>query len=163
MTRPANAEKLRAGERAPDFEARDQQGRTWRLSDLRGRRVVLYFYPADDTPGCTAEACDFRDARDAFRNEDYVVLGVSPQGAESHRAFSTKYGLNFPLLIDEDFSIAARYGAVRDERGFYEDVPLDINRSTFVIDDHGDIVHALYGVQGRGHVADLSRLLGIAG
>jgi thioredoxin-dependent peroxiredoxin len=161
MTREREGVLLQPGDEAPDFVALDGEGKTWRLSDLRGRRVVLYFYPADDTPGCTAEACDFRDARSAFEEEGYVVLGASPQGAESHQAFSKKHHLTFPLLVDSDLDIAARYGALRSERDYWRDVPLDVKRSTFVIDERGAITHALYGVQGQGHVEALKDLLGL--
>lgn len=150
---------LHKGDRAPEFELEDATGKTWRLADLRGKHVVLYFYPADDTPGCTAEACDFRDSQQVFLDESYVVLGVSPQGVDSHRAFTDKYSLNFPLLIDEDMSVARAYDAVRAKPGDFEGIPLLIKRSTFVIDGSGAIEHALYGVNGRGHVSDLRELL----
>jgi thioredoxin-dependent peroxiredoxin len=153
--------KLTAGEKAPNFELRDADGKVWRLSDLRGTRIVLYFYPADDTPGCTAEACDFRDSQQAFLDGNYLVLGVSPQGADSHRAFSEKLSLNFPLLIDEDMGVARSYGAMRDEAADFEGIPLRIKRSTFVIDENGRIDRALYGVHGRGHVASLRNELGL--
>src|SRR5918992_663002 len=104
---------LEPGQPAPDFEAVDADGTSWQLSNLRGRSVVLYFYPEDDTPGCTAEACDFRDAHSSFVDENYVVLGVSPQGAASHQRFAAKHRLNFPLLVDADLTIAQRYGAVQ--------------------------------------------------
>ena len=152
---------LKQGDRAPNFEMQDATGKSWRLTDLRGKKVVLYFYPADDTPGCTAEACDFRDSQQVFLDENYIVLGVSPQSADSHRAFSEKFSLNFPLLIDEDMSVAAAYGAVREQPGDFEGIPLLVKRSTFVIDESGTIVHALYGFNGRGHVADLRALLAL--
>ncbi len=151
--------RLEPGMSAPDFEAQDATGRTWTLRDLKGRRVILYFYPADDTPGCTIEACDFRDNIGGFEEAGYVVLGVSSQGAESHRAFTDKYDLNFPLLIDEDLTMAGAYGATRD-REFFNDVPLDIKRSTFIIDENGEIADALYGVHSKGHVADLLERVG---
>jgi peroxiredoxin Q/BCP len=153
--------KLTQGMDAPDFAMPDASGETWRLDDLRGQTVVLYFYPADDTPGCTAEACDFRDSLSDFTGAGYTILGVSPQGAESHRAFAEKYRLNFPLLIDEDLKVADAYGAVREEPGDYKGIQLDILRSTFVIGPDGKIKEALYGVHGRGHVSDLRRLLSI--
>jgi thioredoxin-dependent peroxiredoxin len=152
---------LAEGAQAPDFELSDADGKVWRLRDLRGSRVVLYFYPADDTPGCTAEACDFRDSHTVFEADNYVVLGVSPQGADSHKAFADKFSLNFPLLIDEDLAVAHAYGAVREQVGDYKGVPLHIKRSTFVIDEEGRIEQALYGVHGRGHVAALRELLGV--
>jgi peroxiredoxin Q/BCP len=147
-------QRLSPGDTAPDFEMRDADGKTWRLADLRGKRVVLYFYPADDTPGCTTEACDFRDAYDRFATGGYVVLGVSAQGEASHRKFASKHGLNFPLLIDEGYASAARYG-VRGAQKSAGDAP----RSTFVIDEQGKVVEALYGVKAKGHVDNLRELL----
>ena len=153
--------KLEPGTDAPDFELQDAEGRTWRLVDLRGQKVVLYFYPADDTPGCTAEACDFRDTKSEFENAGYQVLGVSPQGADSHAAFSSKFNLNFPLLIDTDMKVAEAYRAVREAPGDYKGIPLYIHRSTFIIDEDGKITEALYGVHGRGHVADIRKLINV--
>jgi thioredoxin-dependent peroxiredoxin len=151
---------LSPGDAAPSFEMQDADGKTWRLSELKGQRIVLYFYPADDTPGCTVQACDFRDSIDEWTRAGYVVLGVSPQGADSKRAFIAKYSLNFPLLIDEGTEITGRYGAYK-ERGDWEGVPLVVNRSTFVIDEEGVIEHALYGVNSRGHHDELKQLLQI--
>lgn len=145
---------------APDFELQDGDGKTWRLSDLRGKRVILYFYPADDTPGCTAQACDFRDSFGDLQAAGYVVLGVSPQGADSHRAFADKYSLNFPLLVDEDHAVAERYG-VWGENKFYKNIFLGVKRSTFVIDEQGLIQEAQYGVKARGHVERLRASLGL--
>jgi peroxiredoxin Q/BCP len=153
--------KLTAGMEAPDFEMQDADGRSWSLRDLRGRKVVLYFYPADDTPGCTAEACDFRDSKSEFEAAGYQVLGVSPQGAESHAAFASKFNLNFPLLIDPDMTVAKKYGALREAPGDYKGIPLHIFRSTFIIDEDGKITEALYGVNGRGHVADMRKLVDV--
>lgn len=158
MISPPGTVELKGGDPAPDFEAPDGEGTMWKLSNLRGRRVVLYFYPADDTPGCTAEACDFRDAHSSFVGANHVVLGMSPQGAASHQRFAAKHRLNFPLLVDDDLSIAQRYGAVqrkRSDKGSH----LRVKRSTFVIDEGGIVLHALYGVQGRDHVAALRDLL----
>jgi peroxiredoxin Q/BCP len=152
--------KLSPGDAAPGFELEDAAGRTWRLSELKGQRIVLYFYPADDTPGCTVQACDFRDSIDEWTNAGYLVLGVSPQGADSKRAFIAKYGLNFSLLIDEDTELTRRYGAYK-ERGDWDGIPLVVNRSTFVIDEEGTIEHALYGVNARGHLDELKQLLKI--
>jgi thioredoxin-dependent peroxiredoxin len=145
---------------APHFELQDGDGKTWRLSDLRGKRVILYFYPADDTPGCTAQACDFRDSFGDLQAAGYVVLGVSPQGADSHRAFADKYSLNFPLLVDEDHAVAERYG-VWGENKFYKNIFLGVKRSTFVIDKQGLIQEAQYGVKARGHVERLRASLGL--
>jgi len=150
--------KLEAGDVAPDFVAQDGDGTTWRLSDLRGKKVILFFYPADDTPGCTREACDFRDSLSDFADTGYVVLGASPQGAESHREFSSKYQLNFPLLVDDDMSLAAAYGT-SGVFGKFESIPLTVQRSTFVIDADGKIEQALYGVSSRSHVEKLKASL----
>lgn len=151
-------EKLAPGNPAPDFNLKDAEGNIWRLGDLRGKKVILFFYPADDTPGCTAEACDFRDARAELGDAGYVVLGASPQGAESHTAFASKFELNFPLLIDDDMSVASAYGAAGD-LGDYKGIPLRVIRSTFVIDEEGNIAQALFGVNARSHVAELQAAL----
>ena len=150
--------KLEAGDDAPEFEAKDADGKTWRLSDLRGKKIILYFYPADDTPGCTREACDFRDSHSDLADAGYVVLGASPQGAKSHSAFSSKHRLNFPLLVDEDMSLAKAYGTA-GVFGKFESIPLMVQRSTFVIDADGKIEQALYGVSSRSHVEELKASL----
>jgi peroxiredoxin Q/BCP len=152
--------ELSKGDPAPDFELQDADGKTWRLPDLRGQKVILYFYPADDTPGCTAEGCDFRDSFSDLQAAGYLVLGVSPQGADSHQAFARKYSLNFPLLMDEDHSVAARYGAWGENK-FYKNIFLGIKRSTFVINEHGLIEQAQYGVKAKGHVQRLRDALGV--
>jgi thioredoxin-dependent peroxiredoxin len=152
--------KLDRGMPAPDFEARDADGRTWKLKGLRGRKVILYFYPADDTPGCTKEACDFRDAHSVFEKANYVVLGVSPQDAQSHRDFAAKHDLGFPLLVDEDLALATAYGVVGNF-GDHDGTPLRVSRSTFVIDEHGTIERALYGVRARGHVDKLRQSVAV--
>ena len=147
--------ELQAGDDAPGFELEDHQRKTWRLTDLTGKRVILYFYPADDTPGCTAESCDFRDNISAFTDANTQVLGVSPQGAASHQRFADKYSLNFPLLIDEDLKVAEAYGAVAEKVGDYKGLPIKIKRSTFVIDEQGKIDQAIYGVKVKDHVESL--------
>ena len=146
--------KLESGMPALDFELYDGEGKLWKLSDLRGKRVILFFYPADDTPGCTAEACDFRDARRDLAEAGYVVLGISPQNAASHQRFSAKYGLNFPLLVDEDRSVAGLYGSAGGTERWNGQV-LRVKRSTFVIDEDGNIADAQYRVKARGHVERL--------
>ena len=152
---------LQEGDAAPDFEMEDASGKTWRLADLKGQKVIMYFYPADDTPGCTAESCDFRDASSDLAGAGYTVLGVSPQGADSHRRFAEKYSLNFPLLIDEDLAATHAFGAYKD-LGEYKDIPIRVKRSTFVIDEEGRIAHAEYGVKAAGHVERLRQQLGVA-
>ena len=149
---------LTEGERAPEFEMLDEAGKIWRLSDLRGKKVILYFYPIDDTPGCTVEACDFRDSHQELVDAGYTVLGVSPQGRTSKRAFIEKYSLNFPLLIDEGADVAKAYEVFRDY-GMFEGQAVLIKRSTFVIDEEGRIARAMYGVQAPGHVDSLKALV----
>jgi peroxiredoxin Q/BCP len=146
--------KLSAGDAAPEFDLLDANGKRWKLSELRGRRVILYFYPADDTPGCTTQACDFRDSLGDLQAAGYLVLGVSPQGAESHQAFADKFALNFPLLMDEDHAVAEAYGAWGENK-YYKNIFLGIKRSTFVIDEQGKIEEAQYGVKAKGHVQRL--------
>ncbi|HJR46496.1 MAG TPA: peroxiredoxin [Actinomycetota bacterium] len=151
---------LEKGDAAPEFEMKDASGKSWRLTDLKGQKVILYFYPADDTPGCTKESCDFRDSSADLAKAGYIVLGVSPQGAASHQRFAEKYSLNFPLLVDEDLAATRSFGAYK-ELGDYEGIPLKVKRSTFVIDEDGRIELAEYGVRAKGHVEDLRSKLGV--
>lgn len=150
---------LQPGDDAPEFEALDDAGKTWRLQDLRGKKVILYFYPKDDTPGCTVQACDFRDAMDVLDTSGYIVLGVSPQDADSHQKFRMKYTLNFPLLVDEDKKMAEAYGAWGEQMNYGKKY-FGIKRSTFIIDEEGKIVEAQYGVKAKGHVDRLRETLG---
>ena len=138
------------GDAAPDFELRSDTGEPVRLSDLRGRPVVLYFYSRDDTPGCTAEACGFRDVYSDFEDRGAVVLGVNPDDDASHRRFKEKHGLPFTLLADPDREAAQAYG-VWGERTRFGKTSMGINRSTFVIDADGRIARAMYGVKPEGH------------
>src|SRR6478672_5268238 len=133
------------GKPAPDFELESDSGDTVRLSDLRGKPVVLYFYPKDDTPGCTTEACEFRDAYDRFRERGVEVIGVSPDGAESHRRFKEKYELPFPLLADPSHEAAGAFG-VWVEKTHDGKTYMGIDRSTFVIDPEGTVVDAMRGI-----------------
>jgi peroxiredoxin Q/BCP len=137
--------QLQAGDPAPDFETVDDEKQPVRLSDMRGKRVVLYFYPKDDTPGCTRQACGFRDSYAGLEDKNSVLLGVSPDGVESHQAFKSKFGLPFPLLVDEDHQISEAYG-VWGEREFNGNKFMGIFRSHFVIDDEGKIIDARYNV-----------------
>ncbi len=126
---------LQIGDMAPDFEASTDTG-TLRLSDLRGQRVVLYFYPKDDTPGCTTQSCGFRDAYPEITEQNALVLGVSPDGVRSHQKFKSKYELPFTLIADEDRAIAEAYG-VWGQRSFMGKKYMGIERSHFVIDEQG--------------------------
>ena len=143
---------IEEGKPAPDFELQSDTGDTVKLSDLRGHPVVLYFYPKDDTPGCTTEACEFRDAYDVFRKRGVEVLGVSPDDVSSHEKFKTKYELPFTLLADPDHSVAERYG-VWGERNFAGKSYMGINRSTFIIDRDGNVARAMMGIKPAGHAA----------
>ncbi|HEX9700469.1 MAG TPA: thioredoxin-dependent thiol peroxidase [Acidobacteriota bacterium] len=136
----------RIGEPAPAFTATTDSGETLSLADLRGRKVVLYFYPKDDTPGCTKQACGFRDHYDELDAAGAMVLGVSPDGAASHAKFRDKHGLPFPLLVDEDHAIAESYG-VWGEKKNYGRTYMGIKRSHFVIDEEGKIVDAKLNVK----------------
>mgnify|MGYP002358977565 CR=1 FL=1 len=132
---------LQVGDSAPDFTATTDSGATLKLSDLRGKRVVLYFYPKDDTPGCTTQACGFRDRYPVIEEKNAVVLGVSPDDAKSHTKFKTKFNLPFTLIVDEDHAIAEAYG-VWAEMNRYGKQYMGIERSHFVIDEQGKIVDA---------------------
>jgi thioredoxin-dependent peroxiredoxin len=138
------------GQQAPDFELASDAGERVRLSDLRGKPVVLYFYPKDDTPGCTKQACGIRDAWGEYRARGAVVLGVSPDDEASHVKFKEKYSLPFTLLADPDHAVATEYGAWGEKKNYgrtYE----GIIRSTFVIGPDGTLVKALRNVKPNGH------------
>ncbi len=138
------------GDKAPDFTAHDETGRLWSLKALKGRSVVLYFYPKDNTSGCTAEACDFRDLYDNFAKKKVVVLGVSPDSAKSHAGFKAKHALPFPLLVDEDKAICSAYG-VWKEKSMYGRKYMGVERSTFVIGPDGRLRGVLRKVSVPGH------------
>jgi peroxiredoxin Q/BCP len=143
-------EWVEPGQRAPAFTLLADDGGRVRLSDLRPRRVVLYFYPRDDTPGCTREACGFRDRRPEIQKAGAVVLGVSADSVESHRAFRKKFGLNFPLLADVDHAVSQKYGAWR-EKNLYGKKSFGIQRSTFLIDADGKVAKVWKRVHVDGH------------
>jgi peroxiredoxin Q/BCP len=132
---------LQIGDLAPDFEALTDAGETVRLSDYRGQRVVVYFYPKDDTPGCTTQACGFRDNYAVIEGRNAVVLGVSPDGQASHQTFKSKFDLPFTLLVDADHAIAERYGAWGEKQSYGKTV-IGVLRSHFVIDEQGRIADA---------------------
>ena len=139
MSKPATSD-LKVGQKAPDFTVMDDQGEKVKLADLKGKKVVLYFYPKDDTPGCTKEACAFRDGIDKIKKRGAVVLGVSADSVESHKKFKSKFDLNFPLLADSDKKMVEAYG-VWKEKSMYGKKYMGIERTTFVIDENGKIAH----------------------
>ena len=147
-----------AGDRAPDFSLADQAGKTVRLKDFKGRPVVLYFYPKDDTPGCTKEACDFRDAEAGISKTGAVVLGVSLDDETSHQKFIAKYSLPFSLLCDEGARVSKAY-AVYKEKSMYGRKYWGIERSTFVIDGAGVIKAAFRKVKVDGHAGEVLAVL----
>jgi len=151
---------IETGQEAPDFQLPDQDGNPVRLSDLRGRRVVLYFYPKADTPGCTTQACGIRDHAAEYEQAGAVVLGVSPDPVEAIKKFHAGQSLNFTLLADEDHAVCETYG-VWVEKQMYGKTVVGVIRSTFVVDEKGTIALALYNVKATGHVAKLRRELGV--
>ena len=150
---------LSEGAEAPDFTLESDSGETVSLSQLRGKPVVLYFYPKDDTPGCTTEACEFRDAWDKVKGAGAVVLGVSPDTAASHKKFKSKFKLPFPLLADPDHTVAERYGAW-GERSMYGRKFQGILRTTFVIGPDRRIKKVFERVKPKGHAAQVLEALG---
>jgi thioredoxin-dependent peroxiredoxin len=138
--------ELSAGDPAPDFETVDETGEKVSLKDLRGKRVVLYFYPKDNTTGCTAQACAFRDTFPQIEAKNAVVLGISPDTAKSHQGFKSKHGLPFPLLLDPDHKIAQAYDVWR-EKSMYGRKYMGMLRSHFVIDEQGKITDVQYNVK----------------
>ena len=138
------------GKPAPDFTLRSDAGEDLSLSDVRGRPVVLYFYPRDDTPGCTRQACSFRDAYADFEDRGVTILGVSPDTEAAHVRVKEKYGLPFTLLADPEHDVAELYG-VWVEKNMYGKKSMGIKRSTFVIDAAGNVVKAMLGVKPEGH------------
>lgn len=145
---------IKEGDVAPEFALSSDRGETVRLRDLQGRRVALYFYPKDDTPGCTKQACAFRDSALAFEDRDVVVLGVSPDSVRSHEKFRDKYGLNFPLLSDEDHKVAEAYGAWGTKKMYGREYE-GVLRSTFLIGVDGKIERAFQKVKPAENAADV--------
>jgi len=145
---------LEVGDKAPDFSLPDQQGKAVSLKNFRGKQVVLYFYPKDDTPGCTKESCDFRDVESQIVRAGAVIVGVSMDGKDSHQKFIKKYGLPFPLLSDEDASISKSYGVYK-EKNMYGKKYWGIERSTFVIDPAGTLKAVFRKVKVDGHADEV--------
>lgn len=150
--------ELKEGQKAPDFTAKDQNGKTVTLSQFAGKKVVLYFYPKDDTPGCTAEACDFRDNYQGLMQKGIVVLGVSTDDEKSHQKFITKHNLPFTLLADTDKKIVEDYG-VWGEKNMYGKQYMGTNRTTFIIDENGTIAHIIKKVDTKNSTAQVLALL----
>lgn len=150
---------LKEGDKAPDFTAKDDRGNTVSLKDFRGKNVVLYFYPKDDTTGCTKEACDFRDNLARVKRKSAVVLGVSPDTEKSHAKFKTKYDLTFPLIVDDEKEIVNAYG-VWKEKSMYGRTYMGVERTTFIIDAKGKIAKIFPKVKVAGHVDQVIEALG---
>jgi len=146
--------KLKEGDKAPDFTVRDGEGQTVRLRDLRGKKVVLYFYPKDDTPGCTKEACSFRDSFAKFKKRDIEVLGVSFDSEAKHKKFAQKFDLPFRLLADTDRSIAESFGTY-GEKKFMGRTYMGIHRMTFLIDEKGKIKKIFNKVKPEEHAEEV--------
>ncbi|MCS7170996.1 MAG: peroxiredoxin [Aquificaceae bacterium] len=153
---------LKEGDIAPEFclEGIDEEGREGRfcLKDLLSSPLILYFYPKDDTPGCTQEACDFRDNMSLLKSKGYNVVGISPDGIQSHKKFRQKHGLTFPLLSDPEKIVAKSYGAY-GKKMMYGKETEGMIRSTFLISQEGRILKAMYNVKAKGHVEALLRVL----
>jgi thioredoxin-dependent peroxiredoxin len=156
----AGMTKLSPGDTAPDFTLPDADGTDVSLSSLRGRKVVLYFYPAASTPGCTTQACDFRDNIASLRGAGYEVLGVSPDTQDKQKTFAEAEHVPFPLLCDPSREVLEAYGTW-GEKKLYGKTVTGVIRSTFVLDEQGVVEKAMYGVKATGHVAKLRRDLGL--
>jgi thioredoxin-dependent peroxiredoxin len=152
--------RLAPGDTAPDFTLPDAQGNAVSLSSLRGKRVIIYFYPAAMTPGCTKEACDFRDSLSSLAASGFAVIGISPDGPAKLAKFAERDGLTFPLLSDPDHKVLDAYGAY-GEKMLYGKKSVGVIRSTFVVDQDGKIEKAQYAVKATGHVARLRAELGV--
>ncbi len=152
--------RLAPGDEAPDFTLSDADGNEVTLSSLRGQRVIVYFYPAAMTPGCTKQACDFRDSRADLAAADTTVIGISPDKPEKLAKFREKEGLNFTLLSDPDRTVLEAYGAY-GEKKLYGKTTVGVIRSTFVVGPDGRLEQAQYGVKATGHVARLRQQLGV--
>lgn len=144
---------IQIGNEVPDFELPANNGENVKLSDFRGKHVILYFYPKDMTPGCTTQACDFRDKHTEFEEQDAVILGVSPDPIKSHEKFINKYELPFLLLADEEHTVAEAYGVWKLKKMFGKEY-MGIERSTFVIDKEGKLVKEWRNVRVKGHVEE---------
>ena len=152
------ATELKVGDKAPTFSLKDAAGNTVKLADYKGKKVVLYFYPKDDTPGCTKEACGFRDSIAETTKRNLEVLGVSPDGQASHQKFIEKYSLPFTLLSDPDHTVLEQYGAW-GEKNMYGKIVTGVLRSTFIIDEQGKIAHIFRKVKTDTHSEDVLKVV----
>jgi peroxiredoxin Q/BCP len=152
--------RLKPGDLAPDFTLPDADGKPVSLGDYRGRRVIVYFYPAAMTPGCTTEACDFRDSLASLQGAGFAVLGISPDKPAKLAKFRERDSVTFPLLADTDRKVLKAYGAWGEKQRYGKTV-LGVLRSTFVVDEEGKIDRAMYNVKATGHVARLREELGV--
>jgi len=150
--------EIAEGMEAPDFELKDQKGNAISLKNFRGKKVVLYFYPKDDTPGCTKEACSFRDNMDKIIEKGAIVIGISNDDLKSHEKFSKKYNLNFSLLSDVDRRVSIKYGVYK-KKNLYGKIVWGIERSTFIIDEQGKIKKIFRKVNVEGHVDEVLKHL----
>jgi thioredoxin-dependent peroxiredoxin len=150
---------IEENEFAPDFSTKNQSNNEVKLSDYRGKKVVLYFYPKDDTPGCTKQACSFRDADDVYKSKNIKVFGVSTDSEKSHQKFISKYGLPFDLLADTEKEIATAYG-VYGEKSMYGKKYMGINRTTFLIDEQGKVVKVFKKINVSEHASEVLEAFG---
>ena len=150
---------LKEGQKAPDFELVDYEGKKVSLSDFKGKKVILYFYPKDDTPGCTIEACSFRDNLSKLKNKNVEVIGVSNDSQASHEKFSKKFKLPFKLLCDTDKKVSKGYG-VYEKKNFMGREYLGITRSTFIIDEEGKIQKIFYKINPEKHIGEIFEVIG---
>jgi peroxiredoxin Q/BCP len=154
------ATHLQEGQKAPAFTGRDQDGNKVSLSDFKGQKLVIYFYPEDDTPGCTTQACNLRDNHAQLLKRGYRIIGVSPNDEESHQRFREKYGLNFPLLADPKHTIINKYG-VWGEKNLYGRKYMGLHRTTFVIDEKGVITRIFLKPRTKTQAEDILKLDGV--
>lgn len=153
-----SAKELQVGDAAPDIHLHTDSGQDFTLSSLKGKTVVLFFYPKADTPGCTKEACSFRDAEPSFAKANTVILGISPDAAKDQAKFKTKFGLPYTLLADQDHAVAEAYG-VWKEKSMYGKKYMGVDRTTFVIDPDGKIARVFHKVKPEGHAEEVLQAL----
>jgi peroxiredoxin Q/BCP len=152
--------RLESGMQAPEFTLEDASGTKVALSDYAGKKVIVYFYPAASTPGCTKQACDFRDSLNSLKSAGYTVLGISPDAPGKLAKFTDTESLNFPVLSDKDHPVATAYDAYGEKKN-YGRTYLGIIRSTFILDEDHAVEHALYNVRATGHVSRIRKILGL--